>query len=95
MRFRSASIILLSAMCTTALAQDAGALYKTKCATCHGAQGQGKPQVAPKLAATSKSEADIVALLTKGGGAKAPHLKSMSLTAEQAKAVADFVKTLK
>lgn len=83
-------------MSTLAWAQNGSALYKTKCANCHGDQGQGKPKLGVKLADTSKSEADIIAVLTKGGGAKAPHVKPMSsLTPEQAKLVAAFVKALK
>jgi len=79
-----------------ASAQEAGALYKTKCATCHGDAGQGKPKLGVKLAGTAKSEAEIVALLTNGGGTKAPHVKPMStLTAEQVKGIAVFVKGLK
>jgi mono/diheme cytochrome c family protein len=68
-------------------------LFKTKCAMCHGDQGQGKPPMAPKIAGTTKSVADV---LTKGGEPKAPHIKPMStLTPDQVAALAAFVKTLK
>jgi len=81
---------------TAAIAQDGGALYKTKCAMCHGDQGQGKAKLGVKLAGTTKSEASIAAVLTKGGGTKAPHLKGINgLSADQATSVAVFVKTLK
>jgi mono/diheme cytochrome c family protein len=71
-------------------------LYKSKCAVCHGAQGEGKAKLGAKLAGTEKSEAEIAALLSEGGGKKAPHLKPISgFSAEQAKAVAGFVKSLK
>jgi mono/diheme cytochrome c family protein len=61
---------------------------------CHGDQGQGKPAMgAPKLVGTTKSVVDV---LTKGGEAKAPHIKAMStVTADQAAALAAYVKTLK
>jgi cytochrome c len=37
-----------------ALAQDGATLFKTKCAMCHGDQGQGKPAMnAPKLVGTT------------------------------------------
>jgi cytochrome c553 len=86
-----ASISMLAWM--QAPAQDGGTLYKTKCAMCHGDQGQGKPNMAPKLAGTSK---DVAAVLTKGGEAKAPHIKPMStLTPDQVSAIAAFVKTLR
>jgi mono/diheme cytochrome c family protein len=76
-----------------AIAQDGGSLFKTKCAMCHGDQGQGKPPIAPKIAGTTKNVVDV---LTKGGEAKAPHIKPMStVTADQAAALAAFVKGLK
>ncbi|HEV2715860.1 MAG TPA: cytochrome c [Terriglobales bacterium] len=89
-------VVALSALVTLpALAQDGAATYKTKCAGCHGAEGQGK--VGPALKGTSLTDAQITDLLTKGDAAKkAPHKKALSsLTADDAKAVATFVKTLK
>lgn len=90
-------MVAMLAASTVAWAQDGGALFKSKCAMCHGDAGQGKPAMsAPKLAGTAKTADAIDELLTKGGGKKAPHLKALStLTPEQAKAVAAFVKTLK
>lgn len=74
---------------------DGAATYKAKCAACHGAEGQGK--VGPALKGTSKSADDIVALLTTGDEAKkAPHKKPLSgLSTDDAKAVAEYVKSLK
>src|SRR4029077_13083471 len=71
------------------------ATYKAKCAGCHGAEGQGK--VGPALKGTSLTADQITDLLTKGNDAKkAPHKKALSaLSADDAKAVAEFVKTLK
>ena len=87
-----ASITTLAWM--QAPAQDGAALYKSKCAMCHGDQGQGKPAMnAPKIVGTTKNVVDV---LTKGGEAKAPHNKAMStVTADQATAMAAYVKTLK
>lgn len=78
-----------------AFAQDGAAAYKTKCAGCHGADGQGK--VGPALKGTSLTDDQIVDLLTKGNDAKkAPHKKGLSsLTADDAKAIATYVKSLK
>jgi mono/diheme cytochrome c family protein len=78
-----------------AFAQDGAAIFKTKCAVCHGPEGQGK--IGPALKGTSLSAEQIVDLLTKGNDArKAPHKKPLSgLSADDAKAVADFVKGLK
>lgn len=78
-----------------AFAQDGAATYKAKCAGCHGPEGQGK--VGPALKGTSLTAEQITDLLTKGNDAKkAPHKKALSgVSADDAKAVADFVKTLK
>ena len=78
-----------------AFAQDGGATYKGKCAMCHGPEGQGK--VGPKLAGTALTADQIAALITTGDDAKkAPHKKAIAgLSADDAKAVAAFVKTLK
>ena len=96
MKIRIASVVLASIATLAwmqAPAQDGGTLYKTRCAGCHGDQGQGKQGVAPKLAGTSK---DVAAVLTKGGEARPPHVKPMStLTPEQAAAIAAYIKTLK
>lgn len=78
-----------------ALAQDGAATYKAKCAACHGPEGQGK--IGPALKGTSLSADQISDLLTKGDEAKkAPHKKPLSgLSADDAKAVATYVKSLK
>jgi len=76
-------------------AADGAATFKAKCAACHGAEGQGK--VGPALKGTSKTADEIVTLLTTGDeGKKPPHKKAMGgLAADDAKAVADYVKSLK
>ena len=82
----------------SASAADGAALYKSKCSTCHGATGEGKPAMkAPALKGTSKSSDEIVAFLTKGDPQKkAPHSKSISgIDDTQAAAIAEYVKTLK
>ena len=87
-----AAVLLSSAL----WAQGEGeALYKSKCANCHGPAGEGK--VGPALKGTKVAEDDIVLMLSKGQDAKkAPHKKPMSsLTDEQVKAVAHYVKSLK
>ena len=93
MRRLTLTTLLLLAL-GTASAQEGAAVYKSKCAGCHGAQGQGK--TGPKLAGTSLSEDDIVNVLTKGGQPKAPHTKPYSGVDEPtAKQVAAYVRTLK
>lgn len=78
-----------------AFAADGAAIFKAKCAACHGPEGQGK--IGPALKGTSVTADQIVDMLTKGNDAKKPpHKKPLSgLSADDAKAVADFVKTLK
>ena len=83
-------------MVAVSVAQDAGAdVFKSKCAVCHGADGGGK--IGPNLKTTKLSEDDIVALLSKGEDArKMPHKKPISsLSDDQVKAVAHYVKSLK
>jgi len=76
-------------------AEDGAAIYKAKCAMCHGATGEGKS--GPALKGTSMSADQIADALLKGApGKKAPHGKPVAgLTADQAAAVASYVKSLK
>jgi len=76
-------------------AEDGAAVYKAKCAACHGPAGEGK--VGPAVKGTKLTDQQIVDLLTKGeAGKKAPHTKAVNgLTEDQAKAAAEFVKGLK
>ena len=92
---KSLSVIaVLLLTISAAWAKDGALIYKSKCAGCHGAQGEGK--VGPKLAGTSLSEDDIVKVLTSGGLSKAPHIKPYKgANATNAKQVAEYVKTLK
>ena len=79
-------------------ADDGAALYKTKCAGCHGASGEGKPAMkAPALKGTSLEANQIAENITNGKpGSKAPHSKGIAgLSAEQAQTIAEWVKTLK
>jgi mono/diheme cytochrome c family protein len=92
----SVCVLAISALCWAA--EDGAALYKSKCAGCHGATGEGKAAIkAPALKGTKLDASQIVQHLTKGEPqSKAPHNKGMSgLNEEQAKAIADFVATLK
>jgi cytochrome c553 len=78
-----------------AFAADGAATYKTKCAACHGPEGQGK--IGPAVKGTALTADQITDLLAKGEDAKkAPHKKAIAgVSADDAKAVAEFVKTLK
>jgi mono/diheme cytochrome c family protein len=76
-------------------AEDGAALYKSKCAMCHGAAGEGK--VGPSLQKSTLSAAQVDELLTNGAaGKKAPHAKAVAgVSADQAKAIATYVASLK
>ena len=77
---------------------DGVGLYKTKCAGCHGANGESKPAIkAPALKGTTMEVSQIAEHITKGeSGGKAPHNKGIAgLNHEQAKTIAEYIKTLK
>jgi len=84
---------------STALAEDGGALYKAKCASCHGAEGKGDTPVGKALkvkplAGTPLSAAEIAKVAAEGrAGTKMLAIKGLS--GEQYQAIAGFVKGLK
>jgi mono/diheme cytochrome c family protein len=76
-------------------AEDGAALYKSKCAACHGADAAGKPAAKiPSLIsdeAKKKSDAD----LTKGVTETAKHPGAVkSLSADDAKAIVTYIRSL-
>jgi mono/diheme cytochrome c family protein len=85
----------LTAFSSLAWSQDGAALYKSKCAPCHGAMGEGK--VGPSLQKTALTQQQIADLITNGAsGKKAPHSKAMAgLSADQAGQISNYVMTLK
>src|SRR5215468_715230 len=95
-RFMTSTVaVLLTTSLSSLAAADGAALYKSKCAGCHGANGEGKPTVkAPALKGTQMDAGQITQNITKGDAQKkAPHNKGMSgLTEEQASALAEYVK---
>jgi len=97
-KFLLTAAILLLAVSTVGRAQEDGAaLYKAKCAGCHGASGDGKPAVkAPPLRGTALDANQLAEHITKGeANSKPPHKKGISgVSEEQAKAIAEFVKSL-
>jgi mono/diheme cytochrome c family protein len=90
--------LLLTVPAAIQSANDGPALYKSKCSSCHGAKGEGKPAMkAPALKGSSLDASQIAERITKGKpDSKAPHKKAIAnLSEEQAKTIGDFVKTLK
>lgn len=88
-RFMIVLAALAMVMSTAAFAEDGAALFKAKCAGCHGAEGQGK--MGPAI----KGKTNVADVLTKGGH-KGPHTKPFSsVNSDQAKAIATYVAGLK
>ena len=89
-RFSMVLVAVAMTMSTAAFAADGAALFTAKCAGCHGKEGEGK--IGPKIAG-STAVADV---LTNGGKTKAPHTKPFAnITADDVKAIADYVAGLK
>ena len=95
MKITTVVLIACLALAGSAFAADGASIFKAKCAMCHGATGEGKS--GPALKGTALTPAQIADVLTNGApGKKAPHGKALAgMTADQAAAVAAFVKTLK
>jgi mono/diheme cytochrome c family protein len=97
-RFAAAAtllLLLLLVLSTSGWAQgDGAATYKAKCASCHGANGEGKGKT-PALKGVNADT--IVQQITKGKpDSKGPHKKPMAgLDEAQAKAIAEFIQSLK
>lgn len=98
-----ATIVILSLAALVSLpalaAEDGGALYKAKCAMCHGADGVAKKMAEPSRNlndAKFQAEMSKDAILKVVGEGKGK-MKGMKekLTPEQIDAVASHVKTLK
>ena len=97
MRKKYSVLLALIFTASAFAAEDGAALYKAKCAHCHGSKGEGKASMkAPPVTGAAISTDQLQQLLTQGtSGKKGPHSKAISgLNAAQAKAVADYVKTL-
>jgi cytochrome c6 len=95
----AASVFLLSI--STRAADDAAALYKTKCAACHGADGSGNTAMgkAFKLRdlgsdeVQAQTDAQLTAITSDGKG-KMPAYKG-KLTDDQIKELVGYIRTLK
>lgn len=96
----TAVIMVLSLVCATgAWAQDAAALYKSKCQSCHGADGKGSP-VGQKLGVKDFHSPEIAKLSdeelfksTKDGKGKMPAYNG-KISDDDIKALVKFIRTL-
>jgi mono/diheme cytochrome c family protein len=79
----------------SAHAQDAAALYKSKCAMCHGADGaKAAGHDFSSAAVQSKSDADLAAVITDGKPPKMPKYGD-KLKPEEIKGLVAYIRTLK
>jgi mono/diheme cytochrome c family protein len=88
-----ATMVLIGSAPARATADDdAGALYKGKCAMCHG-------QTAEKKFDAAKGDDDLIQIVLKGKQAeKPPNMPAFAdrgITADQAKALVGFMKSQK
>lgn len=102
MKMKCLVLIVCLALASTAFAAaDGAAIFKAKCAMCHGPNGDAssgmaksmglKPLTSPDV--QKMSDADLTALVTNGKG-KMPASKG-KLTDDEISAVVKYVKTLK
>lgn len=102
---RARSILLVLCMVLIAVpailaADDGAAVYKSKCAMCHGASGQGDTPMGKTLKVKNltspdvqkQSDDDLTRTVTKGKGKMPPFANK--LNEDQIKAVVGFVRTL-
>jgi len=91
-------LTLAALLAPAAALADAKEVFTKKCAGCHGADGAGKTTMGEKMGVTSLvgtklSAAELVTVIS-DGKKKMPAYKE-KLSADEVKAVADYVKGLK
>ncbi|SRR5579864_4291945 len=97
--FAMAAVFAISPL---AYAQDdAAALYKTKCAACHGADGKGETPMGKKLSLKAFNSPEMAKLsdaelveITKKGKDKMPSYDK-KLTDDQIKSLIKYIRSLK
>ncbi len=88
----AATFLIFSVPARTATQDDMAALYKTKCFACHGATAEKKFDA-------TKADDDLIQIVLKGKKAEKPPnmpgFEAKGITADQAKALVAFMKSLK
>jgi mono/diheme cytochrome c family protein len=85
---------------TSSWAEDGAALYKAKCAACHGADATGKPAVkAPSLVspeAKKLTDAELTDAISNGGKEKKPMhtFSKKGVTPEQISSLVAYIRSL-
>ena len=94
-----AAVSLIAA--TSAFAADGAALFKSKCAMCHGADARGETSVGKSLKLRDFSSADVqkqtdaeLKKIIEDGRGKMPPYKT-KLTANETNTLMTFIRTLK
>lgn len=92
---------LLLAITAPAQAQDAGALFKSKCAVCHAPDGSGSVAMGKQLGVTDlraddvqkQTDAQLNDSITNGKGTKMPAYKG-KITDDQIKGLVSYIRSL-
>jgi mono/diheme cytochrome c family protein len=92
---------LVIGLAAPAFAEDAAALYKSKCASCHGADGKADTAMGKKMNIRSFSspevakmkDAELIEITTKGKDKMPSYDKK--LTEDQIKDLVKFIRSLK
>ena len=97
---KSALVLALVLGTSAATAQDSAALYKSKCGSCHGPKGAGRPAMkgsnllSPE-ARKATDDALLDAIQNGGAAKKAAHAYGKKgVSADQAKALVGFIRDL-
>lgn len=95
----AAALAIVAVLTTSAVAQGGADLYKTKCASCHGADGTASA-IGTKMGAKNFSDPDVAKNtdatwtdITTNGKGKMPAYKG-KLTDDQIKDLVKFARTL-
>jgi mono/diheme cytochrome c family protein len=92
---------LVLAITAPALAQDAGALFKSKCTVCHAPDGSGSSATGKQLGVTDlradevqkQTDAQLSDSITNGKGTKMPAYKG-KITDDQIKGLVSYIRSL-
>ena len=93
---------LLVAAAPAVAAEDGAALFKTKCAACHGQDGSGNTAIGKKSALRNlgsaevqkQTDAELTAVIADGKGKPAHAYKKKGMTDEQVKALVAHIRSL-
>jgi cytochrome c6 len=96
----AAAALVIGFASSPASAQDAAALYKTKCAACHGVDGKGETAIGKtnkirdlgSAEVQAQSDADLTTIITSGKGKMPAYGKT--LKPERIKDLVAYIRTL-